>query len=115
MCNVSGQLKNKRWNNFVSNLNNYFSNVIKDIGIRVSWQESRNSVQWTQEFNLLSLDKPIKGQAYRSLEFNKDNDYCDAIVSQICQQLGFASNLLGIRHDLTLWIDPYEITIRLVI
>ena len=60
------------------------------------------------------LDKPIKGQAYRSLEFNKENDYCDVIVSQICNQLGFAPNLLGIRHDLTLWIDPYEVTIRLV-
>ena len=58
------------------------------------------------------LDKPIKGQAYRSLEFNKDNDYCDVIVSPICQELGIASNQLGIRHELTLWIDPYEITIR---
>ncbi|CAF2905073.1 unnamed protein product [Rotaria sp. Silwood2] len=57
-------------------------------------------------------DKPIKGQAYRSLEFNKENDHCDVIVSQICQNLGFAPNLLGIRHDLTLWIDPYEVTIR---
>ena len=28
--------------------------------------------------------------------------------------LGFAPNLLGIRHDLTLWIDPYEVTIRYV-
>lgn len=61
---------------------------------------------------IIILDKPIKGQAYRSLEFNKQNDYCDAIVSQICTDLGFASNLLGIRHDITLWIDPYEVTIR---
>lgn len=58
------------------------------------------------------LDKPIKGQAYRSLEFNKENDYCDVIVSQICQDLSIASSLLGIRHELTLWIDPYEVTIR---
>lgn len=60
----------------------------------------------------LSKDKPIKGQAFRSLEFNKDNDYCDVIVAQICQQLGFASSLLGIRHELILWIDPFEVTIR---
>lgn len=85
-------------------------NVTKDIGIQVRISIFRFIID---QFS--SLDKPIKGQAYRSLEFNKDNDYCDAIVSQICQQLGFASNLLGIRHDLTLWIDPYEITIRLVI
>lgn len=58
-------------------------------------------------------DKPTKGQAYRSLEFNKDKDYCNDIVAQICQKLGFASKLLGIRHELTLWIDPFEITIRL--
>jgi hypothetical protein len=63
---------------------------------------------------MIILDKPIKGQAYRSLEFNKENDYCDVIVSQICNDLGFAPNLLGVRHDLTLWIDPYEVTIRYV-
>ncbi|UJR21770.1 hypothetical protein I4U23_024845 [Adineta vaga] len=58
-------------------------------------------------------DKPIKGQAYRSLEFTKENDYCDAIVAQVCQQLGFSSKLLGIQHELILWIDPYEVSIRL--
>ncbi|CAF1078436.1 unnamed protein product [Adineta steineri] len=58
-------------------------------------------------------DKPVKGQAYRSLEFNKENGYHDAIVSQTCNDLGFAPNLLGIQHDITLWIDPYEVTIRL--
>jgi hypothetical protein len=26
--------------------------------------------------------------------------------------LGFTPNLLGIRHELTLWIDPYEVSIR---
>jgi len=58
------------------------------------------------------LDKAIKGQAYRSLEFNKENDYCDVIVAQVCHNLGFTPNLLGIRHELTLWIDPYEVSIR---
>ncbi len=58
------------------------------------------------------LDKPIKGQAFRSLEFNKENNLCDVIVAQVCRQLGFTSDLLGIRHELTLWIDPYEISIR---
>ncbi|CAF1125609.1 unnamed protein product [Rotaria sordida] len=58
-------------------------------------------------------DKPIKGQAYRSLEFNKENDFCDVIVAQVCQNLGFTPNLLGMRHELTLWIDPYEVSIRL--
>jgi len=58
------------------------------------------------------LDKSIKGQAYRSLEFNKENDYCDVIVAQVCHHLGFTPDLLGIRHELTLWIDPYEISIR---
>ena len=58
------------------------------------------------------LDNPNKGQAYRSLEFNAENDYCDYIVVKICQQLGFSSKLLGIRHQLTLWTDPYEVSIR---
>jgi hypothetical protein len=60
------------------------------------------------------IDKPIKGQAFRSLEFNKENEFCDVIVAQVCRQLGFTPNLLGIRHELTLWIDPYEVTIRYV-
>ena len=63
-------------------------------------------------FLFVSLEKPIKGQAYRSLEFNKENDYCDAIVSQVCNDLGFSPHLLGIRHELTLWIDPCEVTVR---
>ncbi|CAF0807918.1 unnamed protein product [Adineta ricciae] len=58
-------------------------------------------------------DNPNKGQAYRSLEFNAENDYCDLIVVKVCQQLGFSSKLLGIRHQLTLWTDPYEVSIRL--
>ncbi|CAF1323500.1 unnamed protein product [Adineta steineri] len=58
-------------------------------------------------------DKPIKGQAYRSLEFNDENDFCDVIVAQVCRKLGFTPNLLGIRHQLTLWIDPYEVSVRL--
>lgn len=67
------------------------------------------------KFSFIFLDIPIKGQAFRSLEFNKENDYCDEHVSQVCNELGFASNLLGIRHDMTLWIDPFEVTIRLVL
>lgn len=72
---------------------------------------------FVQVFSFISsfLDIPIKGQAFRSLEFNKENDYSDVHVSQICNDLGFASNLLGIRHDLTLWIDPFEVTIRSVL
>ncbi|CAF3244820.1 unnamed protein product [Rotaria socialis] len=58
-------------------------------------------------------DKPTKGQAYRSLEFNKENDFCDTIVGQVCGYLNFTPSLLGIRHELTLWIDPYEVSIRL--
>lgn len=61
------------------------------------------------------IDKPIKGQAYRSLEFNKENNLCDANVAQVCRQLGFTPDLLGIRHELTLWIDPCEISIRYVV
>lgn len=57
-------------------------------------------------------DKPIKGQAFRSLEFNKENHFSDAIVAQVCRQLGFNSDLLGIRHELTLWIDPCEVSVR---
>jgi protein Tob/BTG len=63
---------------------------------------------------LIILDKPIKGQAYRSLEFTKENNFSDAIVAQVCRQLGFTSDLLGIRHELTIWIDPYEVSIRYV-
>ncbi len=80
------------------------------------WYPGKIKFVWFSQFVCsIIIDKPIKGQAYRSLEFNKENDYCDVIVSQICNDLGFASSLLGIRHDITLWIDPYEVTIRYII
>lgn len=60
------------------------------------------------------IDKPIKGQAYRSLEFNKENNLCDVTVAQVCRQLGFTSDLLGFRHELTLWVDPREVSLRYV-
>ncbi len=82
-------------------------NVIKDIGILVRFIYSSDLL-----IVFFLLDKPIKGQAYRSLEFNKENQFSDVIVAQVCRQLGFTSDLLGIRHELTLWIDPYEISIR---
>jgi hypothetical protein len=89
-------------------------NAIKDIGILVRFT---NHFLFTDRLIfvfIFILDKPIKGQAYRSLEFNKENDYCDVIVAQVCRHLGFTPNLLGIRHELILWIDPYEVSIRYV-
>ena len=63
----------------------------------------------------LSLaDKPMKGQAYRSLEFTKENQFCDTTVDQVCRKLGLNSKSLGIRQELILWIDPYEVSLRYV-
>jgi hypothetical protein len=59
-------------------------------------------------------DKPIKGQAYRSLEFNEANDYCDPIVNQVCCDLNLPAKSLGIRYELILWVDPYEVSMRYV-
>lgn len=58
------------------------------------------------------LDKPMKGQAYRSLEFTKENQFCDATVDQVCRKLSLNSKSLGIRQELILWIDPYEVSLR---
>lgn len=58
-------------------------------------------------------DKPMKGQAYRSLEFTKENQFCDTTVDQVCHKLGLSSKSLGIRQELILWIDPYEVSLRL--
>lgn len=58
-------------------------------------------------------EKPIKGQAYRSLEFNKENHFCDTILVRLCRQFGFTPDLLGFHHEFTLWIDPYEVSTRL--
>jgi hypothetical protein len=88
-------------------LKKFYLNVIKDIGILVRFIDIFLFI-----ILFIILDKPIKGQAYRSLEFNKENNFCDPVVAQVCHHLGFTPDLLGIRHELTLWIDPYEISIR---
>ncbi|CAF0748642.1 unnamed protein product [Didymodactylos carnosus] len=58
------------------------------------------------------IEKPMRGQAYRSLVFTKKNE-CDPIVTQACEKAAFNSILLGIQHDITIWVDPKEVTIRL--
>lgn len=67
-------------------------------------------LQWT--YCTLVLDKPIKGQAYRSIEFTKENDFSDTIVNQVCRKLGINPRSLGIRQELILWIDPCEVSLR---
>ena len=54
----------------------------------------------------------MKGQAYRSLDFNKENHYCDAIIAQVCGKLAVQVKTLGIQHEFTLWVDPYEVSLR---
>lgn len=54
----------------------------------------------------------MKGQAYRSLDFTKENHYCDAIIAQVCGKLSVQVKTLGIHHEFTLWVDPYEVSLR---
>ncbi|CAF0812224.1 unnamed protein product [Didymodactylos carnosus] len=58
------------------------------------------------------IEKPVRGQAFRSLIFQKDSE-CDPIIAKACEKAAFMPALLGIQHDITIWIDPREVTIRI--
>ena len=56
----------------------------------------------------------MKGQAYRSLDFHVDNRFCDKTICALCSDLNIDLNLLGFKDQFTLWIDPFEVSIRYV-
>jgi protein Tob/BTG len=60
-------------------------------------------------------DKPLKGQAYRCIRLRKNEEHHDYIVDRLVKQLktlniDIESSLCKV--DITLWIDPGEVSYR---
>ncbi|XP_018410114.1 PREDICTED: protein BTG4-like [Nanorana parkeri] len=56
-------------------------------------------------------DKPIKGQAYRCIRINRQDR--DQSILEACAQCGLSYKDLSLPKEMTLWIDPYEVSCRL--
>lgn len=56
-------------------------------------------------------DQPTKGQAYRCIRLNECDRY-DPILKSTCLQCGIDYKDLQLPPELTLWVDPDEVTCR---
>ncbi|XP_054168775.1 ankyrin repeat and ELMO domain-containing protein D-like [Oppia nitens] len=56
-------------------------------------------------------DKPVRGQAFRCIRFN-ENSRRDSVVEKACQECGINFDDLKLPLELTLWVDPNEVTCR---
>jgi len=56
-------------------------------------------------------EKPTRGQAYRCIRVN-ENDRLDPTLIQACREVGIKYNDLRLPIELTLWVDPEEVTCR---
>lgn len=57
-------------------------------------------------------EKPCKGSGYRCIRINHK---MDPLVGQAAQQIGLSSQELFrlLPNELTLWVDPYEVSYRI--
>ncbi|XP_053547078.1 protein BTG3-like [Bombina bombina] len=56
-------------------------------------------------------DKPLRGQAYRCIRINPWQ-YVDDALLQACVRSNIEYSKLGLPEEMTLWIDPYEVSGR---
>ncbi|KAM9299066.1 protein BTG4-like [Gastrophryne carolinensis] len=56
-------------------------------------------------------EKPVKGQAYRCIRINHRD--CDESIMEACAQCGLNYQDLTLPKELTMWIDPFEVSCRL--
>lgn len=56
-------------------------------------------------------EKPTKGQAYRCVRINS-NYHVEPSIAQVCSEMNLSYHSLRLPLELTLWIDPHEVTCR---
>ncbi|XP_027034397.1 protein BTG4 [Tachysurus fulvidraco] len=56
-------------------------------------------------------EKPCKGQAFRCLRMNKAQ-LRDPIIDRACKQSGVDYENLGLPKEITIWVDPGEVSCR---
>ncbi|NXU49451.1 B910 protein, partial [Turnix velox] len=57
------------------------------------------------------LDNPSRGQAFRCIRVNK-HQRRDPLLEQACVESDVDFNNLGLPGEMTLWVDPFEVSCR---
>ncbi|XP_049896431.1 protein BTG4 [Epinephelus moara] len=69
------------------------------------------SVLFESYKNHWHLNAPTKGQAYRCLRMNRVR-LQDPVLQQACERSAVRYEDLGLPHELTVWVDPGEVSCR---
>ncbi|KAF7649054.1 hypothetical protein LDENG_00148060 [Lucifuga dentata] len=69
------------------------------------------SVLFENYKNHWHLNAPSRGQAYRCLRMNRVR-LQDPVLQQVCERSGVRYEDLGLPAELTLWVDPGEVSCR---
>ncbi|NWI73643.1 B910 protein, partial [Dryoscopus gambensis] len=56
-------------------------------------------------------DNPWRGQAFRCIRINKQQPW-DPLLDQACAESGVDFTKLGLPEELTVWVDPFEVSCR---